>query len=276
MTLYAQWADSYTVTFYANGGTGEMQIQHYGEDESKPLLANGFSRDGYVFVCWNTKPDGSGKNYWNRQKTFITGSISLYAQWFKPTYVDLGLPSGTKWATCNIGATSPEGYGEYFAWGETSPKSNYDWSTYKYCNGSSSTLTKYNTNSSNGTVDNKTTLELSDDAARANWGGKWRMPTQDEYDELINNCTWTWTTQNGVNGYKVTSITNGNSMFLPAAGFRGGSSVHIVGFDGSYWSRSLYVSNPDGAYQLYFGSGGVDWYNYGLREYGLPVRAVCP
>ena len=277
LTLYAQWEIiPAIVSFDANGGQGTMAPQIFDPTVLQALNANTFTRDGHMFTGWNTAPDGSGTTFNDQAEVMIGGDLTLYAQWFKPTYVDLGLPSGTKWATCNIGATSPEGYGEYFAWGETSPKSNYDWSTYKYCNGSSSTLTKYNTNSSNGTVDNKTTLELSDDAARANWGGKWRMPTQDEYDELINNCTWTWTTQNGVNGYKVTSITNGNSMFLPAAGFRGGSSVHIVGFDGSYWSRSLYVSNPDGAYQLYFGSGGVDWYNYGLREYGLPVRAVCP
>jgi hypothetical protein len=131
-------------------------------------------------------------------------------------YVDLGL--SVKWATCNVGATKPEEYGDYFAWGETTPKDAYDWSTYKWCNGGPSTQTKYCTNSSYGTVDNKTTLDLSDDAACANWGGSWRMPTRAEQDELRNNCTWTWTTQNGVNGYKVTG-TNGNSIFLPAAGY---------------------------------------------------------
>ena len=92
-----------------------------------------------------------------------------------------------KWATCNVGATKPEEYGDYFAWGETDPKSTYDWSTYKYCNGSSSTLTKYNTDNSQGTVDNKTTLDLSDDAARANWGDSWRMPTDAELTELRSN-----------------------------------------------------------------------------------------
>ncbi|MCQ2319676.1 MAG: hypothetical protein MJZ90_12290 [Bacteroidales bacterium] len=101
-------------------------------------------------------------------------------------YVDLGLPSGLLWATCNVGADSPEDYGDYFAWGETETKSDYDWDTYKWCNGSYNTLTKYNTKSSYGTVDNKTTLELSDDAARANWGGSWRMPTEAEFQELIN------------------------------------------------------------------------------------------
>ena len=105
-------------------------------------------------------------------------------------WVDLGLPSGLKWAVCNVGADSPEGYGFYFAWGETETKSRYSWNTYKWCNGSYYTQTKYCTNSSYGTVDNKTTLDLSDDAARANWGGSWRMPTKAEQDELRNNCTW--------------------------------------------------------------------------------------
>ncbi|MDY4512770.1 MAG: hypothetical protein SPE10_04900, partial [Paludibacteraceae bacterium] len=110
-------------------------------------------------------------------------------------YVDLGL--SVKWATCNVGASKPEEYGNYYAWGETTTKSTYNWSTYKWCNGSKTTLTKYNTSSSYGTVDNKTVLELADDAARANWGGAWRMPTDAEWTELRENCTWTWITKNG-------------------------------------------------------------------------------
>jgi hypothetical protein len=187
-------------------------------------------------------------------------------------YVDLGL--SVKWATCNVGATKPEEYGDYFAWGETQPKDYYDWSTYKWCNGSYNTLTKYNNSSSYGTVDNKTQLELSDDAARANWGGSWRMPTRAEQDELRENCTWTWTTQNGVNGYKVTSKKNGNSIFLPAAGCRYDSSLNTAGSGGFYWSSSLYTGYPRDAYDLYFSSGGVDWYYYN-RCIGFPVRPVC-
>ena len=186
-------------------------------------------------------------------------------------YVDLGL--SVKWATCNVGATKPEDYGDYFAWGETQPKTTYDWSTYKWYNGSPNTQTKYCTNSSYGTVDNKTTLDLSDDAARANWGGSWRMPTMAEQDELRNNCTWTWTTQNGVNGYKVTSKSNGNSIFLPAAGGRGGSSFG-AGSYGRYWSSSLYTDDPSGAYYLFFDSSGVDWSGM-TRNFGLSVRPVC-
>ena len=187
-------------------------------------------------------------------------------------YVDLGL--SVKWATCNVGANSPEEYGDYFAWGETEPKSIYDWSTYKWCNGSYDTQTKYNTSSSYGTVDNKTTLELSDDAARANWGGNWRMPTDVELTELRENCTWTWTTQNGVYGYKVTSKSNGNSIFLPVAGYRDGSSLYGVGSGGYYWSSSLYADYPSYAYVLNFYSYGVYW-NGLPRYYGFSVRPVC-
>ena len=188
-------------------------------------------------------------------------------------YVDLGL--SVKWATCNVGATKPEEYGDYFAWGETQPKDYYDWSTYKWCNGSKTTHTKYNTSSSYGTVDNKTTLDLSDDAARANWGGSWRMPTKAEQDELRNNCTWTRTTQNGVNGYKVTSKSNGNSIFLPAAGYRSDSSLSSAGGSGDYWSSSLGTDSPYHAYYLFFNSSDVDWYEVS-RGYGFSVRPVCP
>lgn len=190
-------------------------------------------------------------------------------------YVDLGL--SVKWATCNVGASSPEDYGDYFAWGETEPKEVYDWSTYKWCNGSSSSLTKYCISSSYGTVDNKTTLELSDDAAAVNWGGNWRMPTDSELTELRENCTWTWTNQNGVYGYKVTSEKSGytnKSIFLPAAGYREGSSFIIDGSSngehGHYWSSSV-----DGflAYRLYFYKGSVKRGSNG-RYNGQPVRPV--
>ena len=192
-----------------------------------------------------------------------------------PEYVDLGL--SVKWADRNVGATKPEEYGDYFAWGETQPKSTYNWSTYKWCDGSETTLTKYNSNSSNGIVDNKRTLELDDDAARVNWGGSWRMPTDAELTELREQCTWTRTTQNGVYGYKVTSKKSGytnKSIFLPAAGFRSGSSLYDAGSCGSYWSSSLCTVYPDGAYYLDFRSDYVSRY-YGDRYCGASVRPVC-
>lgn len=187
-------------------------------------------------------------------------------------YVDLGL--SVKWATCNIGANSPEEYGDYFAWGETEPKEEYNWSTYKYCNGSRDTMTKYCTYSSYGTVDNKETLEPEDDVAHVKWGGDWRMPTFEELHELRNNCTWTWTSRNRVEGYIVTG-PNGNSIFLPAAGFRDGSSLDGAGSSGYCWSSSLSTSYSFGAYGLYFNSGGV-YADGSNRYYGQSVRAVCP
>ena len=189
-------------------------------------------------------------------------------------YVDLGL--SVKWATCNVGANSPEEYGDYFAWGETEPKEYYDWGTYKYCNGSSSTLTKYNTSSVSGTVDNKTQLELSDDAARANWGGSWRMPTDAELTELREQCTWTWTIQNGVYGYKVTSKKSGytnKSIFLPAAGYRIVSSLSSAGSNGNYWSSSLDTDSPYRAWRVRFSSAYVDRNGYS-RYCGFSVRPV--
>ena len=188
-------------------------------------------------------------------------------------YVDLGLPSGTLWADRNVGADSPEDYGDYFAWGETEPKSTYDWDTYKWCRGSEDTMTKYCTNSSYGTVDNKTVLDLEDDAAYVNMGAEWRMPTYDEQKELRNNCTWTWTTQNGTKGYKLTG-PNGKSIFLPAAGYRKDSDLNHAGSFGSSWSASLYESRPDYACGLGFYSSGHSM-GSSCRSYGRTVRAVA-
>ncbi len=190
-------------------------------------------------------------------------------------YVDLGLPSGLLWATCNVGADSPEDYGDYFAWGETETKSTYNWSTYKWCNNSDwpYDFTKYNTESDYGTVDNKTVLEMSDDAAHVNWGGGWRMPTKAEMQELKDNCPSEWTTQNGVNGRKFTG-PNGESIFLPAAGYYSGGSLNDAGSDGCYWSSSLGTGSPYYAYNLYF-RGAVDMNSYS-RYCGLSVRPVCP
>ena len=195
-------------------------------------------------------------------------------------YVDLGLPSGLLWATCNVGADTPEGYGDYFAWGETQPKSTYNWSSYQYCNGSSTSnvkLTKYCGQSEygyNGFTDNLTTLLPEDDAATANWGNNWRMPTQAEWQELLNNTTVTWTTQNGVYG-RLFTASNGNSLFLPAAGYRNNGSVSSAGSSGYYWSSSLYTDNPNPrlAWNFYFSSGNYYMNGYG-RYYGQSVRAV--
>lgn len=185
-------------------------------------------------------------------------------------YVDLGLPSGTLWATCNVGANAPEEYGDFFAWGETEPKDLYEWSTYKWCNGSFDNLTKYCINSSEGMVDNKTELDPEDDAAYANWGSSWRMPTTDQQTELRTKCTWTWTTRNGVNGRLVTG-PNGASLFLPAAGYCT-FSHRDAGNSCFCWSRSLSAGSAY-AYSMDFDSVAVYLGNF-HRNFGFNVRAV--
>ena len=190
-------------------------------------------------------------------------------------WVDLGLPSGTLWATCNVGANSPEEYGDYFAWGETEPKNDYSWSTYKYCKGSYDSMTKYCKSSSFGTVDNKTELEPSDDAATVNWGSNWQMPSIEQLEELINSSytTTTWTTLNGVEGRKITSKSNGNSIFLPPAGFRIDTSRTHAGLYGYYWSRSLAANGSWYAYSLRFYPGDI-YASYHDRDAGRSVRPV--
>ena len=189
------------------------------------------------------------------------------------TCVDLGL--SVKWATCNVGASKPEDYGDYFAWGETQSKEYYDWSTYKWSNGNHDNLTKYGMDSNYGIVDNKIILDKTDDAAAINWGGSWRIPTDAEMTELREQCTWTWTNQNGVNGYKVTSTKNSNSIFLPAAGYRYDDSLCGNGSYGYYWVNSLDTEvHPYYAFELYFDSRYVVRY-FTFRYCGVSLRPVC-
>ena len=181
-------------------------------------------------------------------------------------YVDLGLPSGLKWAKCNLGASKPSDYGDYYAWGETEPKAKYTWDNYKW--GKEGNITKYNA------TDGKPTLDPADDVATQKLGNPWRMPTFDEIKELSDNCTWTWTTQGGVNGYEVKGL-NDNIIFLPAAGIRSGSRLYNAGSWGFYWSGSLSTVRSDRAGGLIFDSDGHrridnDRYN------GFTVRPVRP
>ena len=239
-------------------------------------------------VCWSTSPNptisnskttnGTGTGSFTSNITGLTANTTYYVRAYATNnigtaygeeksfttngtlagyeWVDLGLPSGTKWATCNVGATTPEGYGNYYAWGETTTKASYD--------------------DSNSVTDWQQISDFSGnaqyDAARANWGSTWRMPTKTEMEELVNNCTWTWTTQNGVNGYRVTG-PNGNSIFLPATGECQGSSPNYVGVVGYYWSSTPSENFIDFAYYLFFGSGSpyVGWY---YLYYGYTVRPV--
>ena len=190
-------------------------------------------------------------------------------------WVDLGLPSGLLWATRNVGASSPEDYGNFFAWGETTTKSVYNWNTYIYCycNGGYIQLTKYCNESNygyNGFTDNLTILQPADDAATANYGG--RTPTIEEWSELKANTTVSWTTQNGVNGILLTG-SNGNCLFLPAAGGRSDSPLTYAGIEGGYWSSSLFKFDPDCALIFDFSSDRQNMYDT-YRYYGFSVRAV--
>ena len=191
--------------------------------------------------------------------------------------VDLGLPSGTIWATRNVGANSPEEYGDYFAWGETEPKDNYIWDTYKWLESVVSghwNFIKYNTDANQGVVDDKTELDPEDDAAYVNWGSSWRMPSREQLDELMENCTWEWTQMNGVNGQLLTG-PNGKTLFFPAAGE---SLVYSMGQYGYYWSRSIFFVPPyyyftQNASNIQLGSDYME-VNCSSRCIGATVRAV--
>lgn len=223
--------------------------------------ANLFSQGFYVYTKDGQRQDYASENV--DSIVFYEKAADIGGNFINGhEYVDLGLPSGLKWATCNVGASSPEGYGGYYAWGETEEKYDYDWDTYKY----------YNNNT--GYVNIGSNISGTQyDVAHVKWGGSWRMPTRDEINELVNNCTWKWTTQNGVNGQLVIG-PNGNSIFLPAAGYRRGTDFNGRGSYGRYWSASLYERLSDGAYDLRFDSGGSYWNSWYNRNSGLTVRPV--
>ena len=172
----------------------------------------------------------------NRPQSYLTCPDNNH-----PHMIDLGLPSGTKWACCNVGADKPEKNGGFYAWGETEEKEVYDWSTYIHCNGSRNTC-----NNLGGDI-----AGTQYDVAHVQWGGSWMMPSKKQQDELINNCTSTWTTQNGVNG-KLFTGTNGYSIFLPAAGHRSESGLYASGYIGNYWSSTQHGSSSESAFYMYF------------------------
>jgi hypothetical protein len=266
----------FIVTYDANGGEGTMQPDTFYYGVSKQLSEVKYTKSSHSFTKWNTKADGNGIPYEDGQVLMISKNVTLYAQWEysyqgyenEHEWVDLGL--SVKWASCNIGATNPEDYGMYFAWGETNSKQYYSTGNYSY-------------------DENVTILNALNDAASMKLGGAWRMPTVIEQDELREKCTWTWTTHNGVKGYRVTSKENGNSIFLPAAGYYS-SKYHFdtatmqgytevikngVGSSGAYWSSSISSENTNLAYELSFGSSNKSKKQLN-REYGLPVRGVLP
>ncbi|MBP5667991.1 MAG: hypothetical protein J6X32_07580 [Salinivirgaceae bacterium] len=287
---------TYTVRVTATeGGTVEGPNGEYKEGETVEFKA--IPADGCVFMGWS---DGSTDN--PRTVTIGSENISLTALFFAPT-VDLGLESGTLWATRNLGATVPWNYGDYYAWGETQTKDVYSWETYKYCKGSEETLTKYCNKAdygNNGFTDALTTLEAADDAATAAFGEGWAMPTNAEWEELYSQCYWVWTenyNNRNARGYIVYkaksagdkgtkvysdgtpsasySLTDAH-IFLPAAGCRYDTNLNYAGSYGNYWSASLGEDGPHGVRGCDFYSSGVGSldYGYGSRYIGFSIRPV--
>lgn len=253
------------VVYYIEKDVKKFKARYFVEFNGEKFYINAYFYDIEIDLddSYNNSYGGGNNDNENDQ---TTGTTQGHA------YVDLGL--SVKWATCNVGASKPEDYGDYYAWGETTTKSDYSWKTYKWCKGTGDTMTKYCTDSDYGTVDNRTTLTSSDDVATVKWGSKWRMPTKEEMEELDEDCTWTWTTQSGVNGMKVIG-PNGNSIFLPAAGRRNGTGLNYRGSDGNYWSATLYEYYGDRAYNLRFYSDGSYWrINWCYRYDGFTVRPV--
>ena len=264
-----------TAVFESNGITeiasykpspSSNDIESYYYDVTATGLSTGETYYAAPFAYWNDYI------WYGEMEEFTTeegpcdpdGEISGHG------YVDLGLPSGKKWATCNVGATSAEDYGDYFAWGETSPKAEYSWDTYLH----------WNDIDGDGWCDNGEATINSDisgnaqyDAATANWGGSWRMPTKDEMQELVDYCEWEWTQVNGVNGSKVVG-SNGSCIFLPAAGYRRGSSLNDAGTDGYFWSSTPDDGGGDNtACDLYF-DHGLEGVRYDSRYDGQTVRPI--
>lgn len=283
--------DIYITSATANGqiiSDGGLSITEYGvvySTSKNPTIANtklksnNCDSDG-LFTCDLTNLQKQTTYYARVYATNAKGigyseEISFTADY---QYVDLGL--SVKWATYNIGADTPEAPGDYFAWGETMPKDYYDWSNYKWCKGDYNDLTKYCDNSgyayNSSYVDKIYVLQLSDDAARANWGGNWRMPLKSELDELYNSCTWTSTTQNGTKGYLVTG-KNGNSIFLPKAGYKSEGSLTGLGEYSYYWSSTVcpYVSGYYATFPCQACAYSADGEKKMTRNRGLPIRPVC-
>lgn len=271
----------YTMSFIGNGGTGSVNSVEVGHAGQFTLPINKFEREGYKFVGWNTKSDGTGIAYLEGDISYsIENDMEFYAQWYNMSnagsendyeFVDLGL--SVKWATCNIGANNPEEYGKYFAWAEISSKEKYEWETYKW--GTFYNLTKYSIDSSVGTVDDKTRLENSDDAAYVNCGKNWRTPSKEEYNELLDKCVWMWSKLNNVQGYMVTSKINGNSIFLPAAGHKVGSLLTEALYGADYMTSDL---SPDSRFacSLHFIERGYLIFDEFHRMRGQVVRPVLP
>ena len=258
MTLYAQWKRTYTVSFVSNGGSGDMLPQTFYEGEIQKLSPNAFSRSGYKFYGWYTESlNGVEKDrqvYSDAQSIEINSDMILCAIWYSAegdgsvsghNYVDLGLPSGTLWATCNVGASVPEHYGNYYAWGEITNKDVYALNTYKYSD--DSIPIKYTVR------DCISTLKPIDDVASVLWGKEWRMPTAEDFRELKEYCVGmsSAVNMNGISGVLFTG-PNGNSIFLPLSGLIADKEKEEHTTFGFYWSSSVNIDSTLLAYSLDF------------------------
>ena len=266
----------FIVTYDANGGEGVMQPDTFYYGVLKALSNIYYTKADCSFVCWNTKSDGTGVSYNNSQQLMISKNITLYAQWEYSEFVDLGL--SVKWATCNLGANYPWEDGEHYAWGDIQSTYPYGDKNYRFfkLEGSTYKLTKYCTDASygyQGFMDGKTTLELGDDAAYQNKGNDWRIPTNAEITELINNCTWEWVTYHNKKGYRVTSNKVGfsdKSIFLPANGTNKTSNGI-----GAYWSNQLDDPTTYAAYLTFSESGSIHLLSI-ARKWGMGIRPIRP
>jgi hypothetical protein len=238
--------------------------------DTPPMVAGDLfddTSDCPIYVPAESVDAYKSTQYWSDYADRINALAPL------PEAVDLGL--SVKWASFNLGASAPEEYGDYYAWGETEPKDDYSWETYKWCMGSNTTLTKYCDKTDRGYegfTDDKTVLDLDDDAAHVNLGGSWRMPTDAEMTELRENCTWAWTTLNGVNGGLATG-PNGNSIFLPAAGKWNSTDLFFAGSYGFVLSSSLATDSTSYASDIYLSSSIIDR-SGDFRCLGISVRPV--
>ncbi len=265
-----------SVTVTTNGVESDFYIAVLPVEFSAGISVDCYDADNVIFVSKVTNNAINAASPGGSPKVLDLGKAEDWIASAPPTAVDLGL--SVKWASFNVGATKPEEYGDYFAWGETSSKTEYKWANYTYGTSKNGPFSKYVLDPTYGTVDHKTVLDLTDDAALAAWGDDWRMPTNEEVAELINhsNCTWAWTTKNGVPGYKVTSRKAGytaNSIFLPANGMKSGSSLSDGGSVGNYWTSSISAGYPYYAISPFFDSSNKNSDNC-YRYFGLGVRPV--
>ena len=269
--------------FACTGTKGEISLTNTTSSEKYVMLVPTAETTGsqtLTFAGENLSGEAILENGIKPNKFYgMKDAIAVTLEAAGPTheYVDLGLPSGLLWATCNVGADSPEDYGWYFMWGSTTNggDSNCSWANSPGNGGNSShhNETAFNTWKSSNLTDNVLKPEV--DAASVNWGGDWRMPTSAEFEELYDNTDCTWTTENGVNGRKFASRTDATKyIFLPAAGIRNDSDVVNAGFKGDYWSSLLLSSNPSEAYLMDFDSGNVNLQLNYLRRLGCAVRPV--